>query len=83
MRKSYKLPQQIEFCMYSLGDSSYGDDFGMTARKLRQRLRMLGAVEIAEIGLGDDQDKQGYRDVYLSGWRDNVCKYLRVCVKEQ
>jgi hypothetical protein len=47
MKKNYKLPHSIEFCVYSLGDSSYGDDFGMTARKLRQRLKMLGAVEIA------------------------------------
>jgi len=42
MKKSYKLINKIYFAVYSLGDSSYGDNFGMAARKLRQRLKMLG-----------------------------------------
>jgi sulfite reductase alpha subunit-like flavoprotein len=43
MKKNYKLESGIAFSIYSLGDSSYGEHFGMTARKLRQRLKMLGA----------------------------------------
>jgi len=43
MSKAYKLAGPIYFSVYSLGDTSYGDHFGMAARKLRQRLKMLGA----------------------------------------
>jgi hypothetical protein len=29
-----------------MGDSTYGDNFGMAARKFRQRIKMLGAEEV-------------------------------------
>ncbi len=61
MKKSYKLPAKVYFTVYSLGDRAYGDHFGITARKFRQRLKMLGGEEFTEIGLGDDSDPQGYR----------------------
>jgi sulfite reductase alpha subunit-like flavoprotein len=57
MAKSYQLQKPFSFAVYSLGDSSYGDHFAMAARKLRQRLKMLGAQEFVEIGLGDDMEK--------------------------
>ncbi len=65
LTKNYQISSDLRFAVYSLGDTSYGDNFGLAARKLRQRLKMIGAEEIAEIGLGDDQDKQGYREVYI------------------
>ena len=45
MKKSYALPGPVRFAVYALGDRSYGDDFCMTGRKLRQRLKMLGGEE--------------------------------------
>ena len=29
-----------------------------------------------QIGLGDDQDAQGYREVYQSGWADQLFSLL-------
>jgi sulfite reductase alpha subunit-like flavoprotein len=55
MKKGFKIEEGVKFGIYSLGDRGYGDNFGMAARKLRQRLRMLGAEELIEVGLGDDQ----------------------------
>jgi sulfite reductase alpha subunit-like flavoprotein len=43
MKKNYKIEQNIKFAIYSLGDRSYGDNFALAARKLRQRMKMLGA----------------------------------------
>ena len=77
MKKGYTLSNPIEFAIYSLGDRSYGEHFGMAARKLRQRLKMLGGKEFVEIGLGDDMDAQGYREVYLNSWRDQVSSFIK------
>ena len=49
----------MQFAVYGLGDRSYGDNYNMIARKFRQRLLMLGAHQIFEIGLGDEQDRGG------------------------
>ncbi len=59
------------------GDSSY-PIYNAVARRLHQRLLELGASELAERGLGDDQDPLGYdsafepwqkvRGVYLSSF---------------
>lgn len=43
MKKGYKIDPDVKFAVYSLGDRGYGDNFAMAARKLRQRLKMLGA----------------------------------------
>jgi len=43
IKKNYKISQNVKFAIYSLGDRSYGENFGMAARKLRQRMKMLGA----------------------------------------
>lgn len=41
MNKSYNIPKNVKFCVYGLGDRSYGDNFNVIARKFRQRLIML------------------------------------------
>lgn len=38
---------------------------------------MLGGQELVEIGLGDDQESQGYRQAYLSGWAQNVLQEIK------
>lgn len=43
MKKNYKIGDGVKFAIYSLGDRGYLDNFAMAARKMRQRLRMLGA----------------------------------------
>ena len=53
MRKGYKELGGVRFCVYGLGDRSYGENFNVVARKVRQRLIMLKAEEVVTIGLGD------------------------------
>lgn len=43
MNKNYPNLTNVKFCVYGLGDRSYGTNFNVTARKLRQRLIMLQA----------------------------------------
>jgi sulfite reductase alpha subunit-like flavoprotein len=43
MNKNYRNLNKVKFCVYGLGDRSYGDNFNITSRKLRQRLLMLQA----------------------------------------
>jgi sulfite reductase alpha subunit-like flavoprotein len=43
MRKGFSVGEGAKFAVYSLGDRGYGENFGVAGRKLRQRLRMLGA----------------------------------------
>lgn len=38
---------------------------------------MLGGKEFVEIGLGDDMDAQGYREVYLQSWRNQVSSFIK------
>ena len=52
---------RMKFSVFGYGDSKYKDDFNIVARKLQKRLLMLGAEEVAERGLGDEQDPSGYR----------------------
>lgn len=82
MKKGYKLEDEVKFAIYSLGDRGYGDNFAMAARKLRQRMKMLGAEQLIEIGLGDDQDPQGYRETYLSGWGNELLSVLKPLTKQ-
>ncbi|CBJ28353.1 conserved unknown protein [Ectocarpus siliculosus] len=46
------------FAIFGLGDSGY-TKYNATARKLHARLLQLGAVELVERGLGDDQSPRG------------------------
>lgn len=54
----------LKFSVFGLGDSKYGENFNAMVRKLNNRLGMLGAKIFCERGLGDYQDKNGYRDEY-------------------
>ncbi|CAB1101933.1 unnamed protein product [Ectocarpus sp. CCAP 1310/34] len=48
----------MRFAIFGLGDSGY-TKYNATARKLHARLLQLGAVELVERGLGDDQSPRG------------------------
>jgi sulfite reductase alpha subunit-like flavoprotein len=41
MMKSFPNQKGLKFAIYALGDRSYGDNFCLAARKLRQRLLNL------------------------------------------
>lgn len=49
----------VQVAVFGLGDSSYAK-YNAVARKLQARLVQLGATEIVERGLGDDQHAFGY-----------------------
>ncbi|TYZ61191.1 hypothetical protein PybrP1_009883 [[Pythium] brassicae (nom. inval.)] len=49
----------VGVAVFGLGDSSYAK-YNATARKLHARLLQLGASELVERGLGDDQHEFGY-----------------------
>ncbi len=55
-----------KFATFGLGDSGYVK-FNATAKRLDRRIEMLGGQRIVPIGLGDDQDKNGY-DEALDPW---------------
>ena len=50
---------ELHFAVFGLGDSAY-EQFCWAAKMLRGRLAALGAVEIADMGLGDEQAPLGY-----------------------
>ena len=77
MNKSFPSLAGVNFCVYGVGDRSYGESFNMAARKFRQRLLMLEAKEAVEIGLGDEQDPQGYSQVYEEEWLPKVKTFLK------
>lgn len=68
MSKNFPKISGVKFCVYGLGDRSYGDSFNIAARKLRQRMIMLGAEEVVEIGLGDEQDGNGCFGEYFQSF---------------
>jgi sulfite reductase alpha subunit-like flavoprotein len=55
-----------KFATFGLGDSGYAK-FNATAKRLDRRIEMLGGQRIVSLGLGDDQDKNGY-DEALDPW---------------
>ena len=61
--------RDVAFAVFGLGDSSYAK-YNVVARKLRNRLLMLGARELAPLGLGDDQSALGC-EADLDRWRDS------------
>ena len=65
MQKNQPNLKALKFAIFGLGDRGYGDNYNVCARKLRQRLLMLGAIETVEISLGDEQDRGGCWEVYL------------------
>ncbi|KAK6464028.1 putative sulfite reductase [nadph] beta subunit [Scheffersomyces coipomensis] len=66
----------IKYSVFGLGDSQYWprkEDkhyYNKPAKDLNAKLNIYGGVELAEIGLGDDQDPDGYN----TGFNDWIAK---------
>lgn len=58
------LLENLRYGVLGLGDSSF-EKFNFAAKKLNKRLGQLGATEIVEIGLADDQHDLGLDAVFL------------------
>ncbi|PVZ99276.1 hypothetical protein BB558_004697 [Smittium angustum] len=58
--------KELKFAVFGLGDSSY-EKYNFVAKKLFRRLKNLGATDIVELGLGDDQHYLGL-DGALDKW---------------
>ncbi|KAL5722167.1 multidrug-resistance type transporter [Ranunculus cassubicifolius] len=56
----------VHYAVFGLGDSGY-QKFNLAAKKLNKRLSNLGAEQMIEIGLGDDQHPSGYEGA-LDPW---------------
>lgn len=74
---------QMNFSVFGMGDSHYWprpEDAGYynkAGRDLHKKLTELGAQEFAPLGLGDDQDPDGYQTAYKM-WEAEVWKALGV-----
>ncbi|KAF0686359.1 Aste57867_21803 [Aphanomyces stellatus] len=62
--------QFMQMAVFGLGDSSYAK-YNAVARRLQARLLQLGATELIERGLGDDQHELGYHGT-LNPWLDKL-----------
>ncbi|RQM16716.1 hypothetical protein DD237_001762 [Peronospora effusa] len=60
----------VRFAVFGLGDSSYAK-YNAVARRLQGRLLQLGASELIERGLGDDQHAYGYFGA-LNPWLEKL-----------
>lgn len=73
----------IKFSVFGLGDSEYWprkEDkhyYNKPGKDLHDKLKLYGGVELIEIGLGDDQDADGF-NTGLKIWQDNLWKALGV-----
>lgn len=73
----------IKFSVFGLGDSEYWprkEDkhyYNKPAKDLHAKLAFYGGVELVEIGLGDDQDADGYNTGYKE-WEQKLWKALGV-----
>lgn len=68
------LFEDMDFCMFGLGDSAY-ERFCWPAKKLSRRLLGLGAREICSRGEGDDQHPLGL-DGALDPWIEQLLEAL-------
>ena len=72
---------KVNFSVFGLGDSHYWprkEDkhyYNKPAKDLDARLEVLGGNRLTDIGLGDDQDPDGYETGY-TGWEPRVWKAL-------
>lgn len=64
----------MRFAIFGLGDSSYAQ-FNYAAKRLHRRLLQLGATEVIDRALGDDQHERGY-DAALEPWLDALWRWL-------
>jgi sulfite reductase (NADPH) hemoprotein beta-component len=86
MASKTKLPK-LKYAVFGLGDSSYWGEgtadsakyFCLPARRLHDKLKELSASPMVHVGLGDDQNDDGY-DGALSEWEPAVWKALKVKV---
>ncbi|GBG34565.1 Sulfite reductase NADPH subunit beta [Hondaea fermentalgiana] len=86
MGSSVKL-EELKFAVFGLGDSHYwGKDtadskkyFCLNAREIDEKLASLGAQRIQPVGLGDDQDEDGY-DSALNVWEPALWDALDVTI---
>lgn len=73
----------IKFSVFGLGDSEYWprkEDkhyYNKPSKDLYAKLRLYGGVELAELGLGDDQDADGF-NTGLNEWMPKLWKALGV-----
>ncbi|RQM27937.1 hypothetical protein B5M09_008876 [Aphanomyces astaci] len=72
LRKSLAVDSlhAMHMAVFGLGDSSYAK-YNTVARRLHARLLQLGAVDIIDRGLGDDQHELGYHGA-LNPWLDRL-----------
>ncbi|PUZ74721.1 hypothetical protein GQ55_1G088300 [Panicum hallii var. hallii] len=64
----------VRHAVFGLGDSGY-QKYNFAAKKLDRRLSHLGAEQVIEIGLGDDQHPSGYEGA-LDPWLLSLWKSL-------
>jgi len=82
-----KLPG-VKFAVFGLGDSHYWGEgsadsaryFCLNAREVDEKLHSLGAERIVPVGLGDDQDDDGYEGA-LGPWEEALWDTLDVKIK--
>lgn len=73
----------VKFSCFGLGDSKYWprkEDkhyYNKPAQDLYNKFKLYGGVELAELGLGDDQDPDGYTTGY-DEWLPKIWKALGV-----
>ncbi|CBQ73317.1 probable sulfite reductase cys-4 [Sporisorium reilianum SRZ2] len=77
------LPDTLNFTVFAMGDSHYwprpedAHYYNKPGKDIDVRLEQLGAVRMAPIGLGDDQDADGYQTGYKI-WEPLLWKALGV-----
>ncbi|KAK9483526.1 hypothetical protein V1527DRAFT_472928 [Lipomyces starkeyi] len=73
----------VNYAVFGLGDSHYWPRkqdrvyYNKPSKDLNQRLEILGAKRIVELGLGNDQDPDGYQTAYYI-WETELWKALGV-----
>lgn len=65
----------VSFALFALGDSSY-PIYNACGRRIYQRMLDLGASNLVERGMGDEQDELGYEDGFVP-WRQTLWAFVR------
>jgi len=78
---------QVKYSVFGMGDSHYwprpedAHYYNKSSKDLDNKLSYLGAQRFADLGLGDDQDADGYQTGYKI-WEASVWKALNVAEVE-
>ncbi len=64
---------RLNFAVFSLGDSVYGDNFGAVGRRVDECLRKLGATRMLARGVGDAQ----YSEKQFEAWLQRLWPSVR------